>query len=69
MVPLSRLDGSQLFVNAEMIEFIEMAPNTVVSLTNGKKLIVRESAEEIISRVVDYKRRIIGVGAAINGGC
>lgn len=61
MVRLSRLDGSELYVNAELIEVIEMTPDTVISLTNGKKLVVRESGEEVVSRVVDYKRRIAGV--------
>ncbi|MCL5958627.1 MAG: flagellar FlbD family protein [Chloroflexi bacterium] len=58
MVHLSRLDGSELYVNAELIEVIEMTPDTVISLTNGKKLVVRESGEEVVARVVDYLRRV-----------
>lgn len=57
MISVSRFDGSVLYVNAELIEIIEMTPDTVISLTNGKKLVVRESAEEVVSRVVDYKRK------------
>ncbi len=60
MVRVSRFDGSEFYINAELIEVIEMTPDTVISLTNGKKLVVRESAEEVVSRVVDYKRKTTG---------
>lgn len=59
VVRLSHFDGTEFYVNAELIEIIEMTPDTIISLTNGRKLLVRESAEEVISRVVDYKRRIL----------
>ncbi len=61
MVLLSRFDSSEFFLNADLIETVEMTPDTVISLTNGKKLIVRESAEEVVSRIVEFRRRIIGV--------
>ncbi len=64
VVRLSRFDGSEFYVNAELIEIIEMTPDTVISLTNGKKFVVRESADDVVSRVVDYKRRIVGVVGA-----
>ncbi|MCL5025285.1 MAG: flagellar FlbD family protein [Chloroflexi bacterium] len=60
MVRLSRFDGSEFYINAELIESVEMTPDTVVSLTNGKKLVVRESAEEVVSRIVDYRRKSTG---------
>ncbi|MCL5959296.1 MAG: flagellar FlbD family protein [Chloroflexi bacterium] len=58
MIRLSRFDGTEFFINAELIESIEHTPDTVVSLTNGKKLIVREPAEEVVARVIDYRRSI-----------
>ncbi len=61
MVQLSRFDSSEFYLNADLIETIETTPDTVISLTNGKKLIVRESADEVVSRVVSFRRRIIGV--------
>ncbi len=57
MITLSRLDGTELVVNDELIELIEMTPDTVLSLTTGRKLIVREPADEVIDRVVAYRRR------------
>ena len=62
MVRLSRFDSSEFYINADLIETIEKTPDTVISLTNGKKLVVRESAEEVVSRIVEYRRRIAGLG-------
>ncbi|MDO8690105.1 MAG: flagellar FlbD family protein [Dehalococcoidia bacterium] len=64
MVQLSRFDSSEFYLNADLIETIETTPDTVISLTSGKKLIVRESAEEVVSRVVSFRRRIIGIVAS-----
>ncbi len=59
MVELTRLNGSILVVNAEMIETLEATPDTVVTLVNGKKMIVKESTDEVIERIVTYKRRTL----------
>lgn len=59
MVELTRLNGSILVVNAEMIETLEATPDTIVTLVNGKKMIVKESTEEVIDRIVTYKRRTL----------
>lgn len=45
-------------LNAELIETVEETPDTVVTLTNGKKLIVEESMDEVVRRVMDYRRAI-----------
>ena len=58
MIKVSRLDGRELVVNADLIEVIETTPDTIITLTTEKKLIVREPADEVIARVVDYRRRI-----------
>ncbi|NOZ28600.1 MAG: flagellar FlbD family protein [Chloroflexi bacterium] len=60
MIHVTRLDGSDLVVNAELIETIEQRPDTVISLTTGRKLVVQQSAEEIVERVILYQRRIHG---------
>jgi flagellar protein FlbD len=62
LVRLSRFNGDEFFVNAELIETIEKTPDTIISLTTGKKLLVKESAEDVVSRVLEYKRRIAGAG-------
>ncbi|MCD6290013.1 MAG: flagellar FlbD family protein, partial [Anaerolineae bacterium] len=45
-------------VNAELIETVEQRPDTVISLTTGRKLIVQQSVAEIVERVVNYQRRV-----------
>ena len=57
MVPITRLNGTVLVVNAEMIEFLEATPDTIITLTDGRKVIAKESVEDVIDKVVEYKRR------------
>lgn len=58
MIVVTRLNGEPLVLNAELIELVERTPDTVVTLTTGRKLLVQEPVEEIVRRVLDYKRRI-----------
>ncbi len=55
MIRVTRLDHSELVVNAELIETVEATPDTVITLTNGKKLVVCEEVDEIIRRVLEYR--------------
>ncbi|MCC7107050.1 MAG: flagellar FlbD family protein [Chloroflexi bacterium] len=57
MIKVSRLDGTGLVVNAELIELIEATPDTVLSLTSGTKLIVREPLDEVVALVISYRQR------------
>lgn len=58
MVHLTRLNGSKIVINADLIEFIEELPDTIVTLSTGQKIMVNESAEDIIEKVKEYKRAI-----------
>lgn len=58
MIPLTQLNGDQVYVNANLIETVERKPDTMIGLTNGKKLMVRESPEEVIDRFVEFAARI-----------
>ena len=60
MIKVSRLDGAEIVVNAELIELIETTPDTVLSLTTGKKLVVCETLDEVVRRVVSYRRATHG---------
>jgi len=60
MIPLRRLNGHPIMVNADLIESLEETPDTVVTLTSGNKLIVRDSMDEIRDRIIDFKRKIHG---------
>ncbi len=58
MIHLTRLNRLPLVLNADLIESIEATPDTVISLTTGQKLVVREDAEEVVARVVAFRRAI-----------
>jgi flagellar protein FlbD len=58
MIALNRLNNQPIMVNADLIETLESTPDTVVTLTSGNKLIVRDSPEEIQSKIIQYKRQI-----------
>ena len=58
MIRLTRLNGSEFLLNCEQIKCVESTPDSVVTLLSGEKIVVREVAEEIVDRVVDYGRRL-----------
>jgi flagellar protein FlbD len=60
MIEVHRLQNQKLVVNADLIEFIEATPDTVISMTTGKRLIVKETVEEVIEKVIRYKQQIGG---------
>ena len=59
MIQVTRINRVPLVVNSDLIEHIETTPDTVVSLTNGQKFMVLESADEIIQRVIAFRRQIL----------
>lgn len=58
MIPITLLNDHQTVVNAELIEFVEATPDTLITLTTGKKLMVKETVEEIVGAIRNYKRDI-----------
>jgi flagellar protein FlbD len=59
MIPLVRLDGSEVVVNAELIATVEKTPDTMLTLTTGHHLLVKDSVEDVVSRVIEYRRKIL----------
>ena len=59
MIQLTRLNGQPLIVNSDVIKVIENAPDTVISLLNGEKIVVREPGEQILDRIVQFRRRVL----------
>ena len=59
MIQLTRLNRVPLIVNADLIEHVEVTPDTVVALTNGQKFMVLESAQEVVDKVIQYRRAIL----------
>ncbi len=60
MIALRRLNNQPIMVNADLIESLESTPDTVVTLTSGNKLIVRDTPEEIADKIVAYQRKVQG---------
>ncbi|MDB5097541.1 MAG: flagellar FlbD family protein [Cyanobacteria bacterium RYN_339] len=60
MIKVTRLNGSEMMINADLIETVEATPDTVLTTTNDKKWVVKESPEELIALIVAYKRMIYG---------
>jgi flagellar protein FlbD len=59
MIHLTRLNQAPVVVNADLIELIEMTPDTVIVLTTGQKILVRETANEIIAKVIRFRRSVL----------
>ena len=64
MIELKKLNDQAFIVNSDLIEFIEKTPDTVITLTTGRKIVVKESVDEVIKRVIKY-RRFINEGIAV----
>ena len=62
MIALTRLNGHPVMVNSDLIVQIEETPDTVVTLTSGNRLVVRDRMLEIQQKIIDFKRRIYGPG-------
>ena len=58
MVHVTRLNHAPLVLNADLIEHIESTPDTVITLTNGQKFMVLETSDELIARIVAYRREV-----------
>jgi len=59
MIQLTRLNNSPLVVNSDLIKFVEQSPDTVITLINGEKILVRESAETVLERIVHFRRAVL----------
>jgi len=58
MIKVKRLNDKEFIVNSELILYIEETPDTVITLTNGQKIIVSDSVDEVIEKVISYKAQI-----------
>ena len=58
MIEVTRINGTKVLINPDLMELVEETPDTVITLTDGKKYVVCESASEITDLVIDYKRKI-----------
>jgi flagellar protein FlbD len=59
MIRLTRLNHGPFLINPDLIEHLEMTPDTIITLTNGHQFMVLETADEITQKVIDYRRAIL----------
>lgn len=58
MITVTQLNGKEMVINAELISHIERTPNTVLTMTTGNKIVVKETPEDVVAKVVAYKKDI-----------
>ena len=58
MIKVTRLNGREFVVNAELIQFLKETPDTVITLTSHEKIVVKEPVDEVVRRVIEYSRSI-----------
>jgi flagellar protein FlbD len=60
MIRLTRLNNQPLAVNSDLIKFVEEAPDTMLTLVTGEKIVVRENAQQVLDKIVEFRRSIAG---------
>jgi len=60
MVFLTRLNGKSVVINAELIKMVESTPDTLITLTSGDHIMVRETVPDVVAKAIDYAREIRG---------
>jgi len=58
LILITRFDNKKVVINGELIEMIETTPETLITLTTGKKVIVKESVDEVVEKVKKYKKEL-----------
>jgi flagellar protein FlbD len=58
LIKVTRLNGKEFVVNAELIQYVEATPDTVITLVNHEKLVVKEPVDEVVKRAVEYGRSL-----------
>jgi flagellar protein FlbD len=58
MIKLTRFHGKSFYLNDDLIETVESTPDTTIQLTTGKRVLVQETADQVLERIVEYRRRL-----------
>lgn len=58
MIRVCRLDGKEFVLNSDIIESIEATPDTIITLTSGKKFVVKENIDDVVDKIIQYKHKI-----------
>ena len=57
MIEVTRLQGQKMVINAELIEFVEETPDTLIVTNTGKRVMIKESVKEVVDKVIEYRKR------------
>ena len=58
MIKVTKLNGDQYYINADIVEFVESTPDTLITLSSGKKLVVLETMDEVVDSIIEYRRKV-----------
>ncbi len=58
MIRVTRFNGSQIYLNAELIQFVEDTPDTIITLTNQVKIVVKETSQAVVAAILAYQQQI-----------
>lgn len=58
MIRITKINDKEIIINCELIEVIEANPDTTITMTTGRKIIVKESVEDIVAKAVEFKKEI-----------
>ncbi|MCK6485375.1 MAG: flagellar FlbD family protein [Phycisphaerae bacterium] len=58
MIRVTRLNGEPLVINAELIKLVEETPDTMITLTNNERIVVKETMDEVVQRAIQYARHV-----------
>lgn len=58
MIEITKINDVKITINSDIIEIVEETPDTVITLTTGRKIIVKESRQEVTNLVISYRRKI-----------
>ena len=67
MIAVHRLRGEPMFLNADLVESIEATPDTVLTLVDGRRIVVADSPEEVADRIVEFRASILVSAAELRG--
>jgi flagellar protein FlbD len=59
VIRVTRLNNTPFLINSDLIKFVEQAPDTLITLVNGEKIIVQESVDDIVDRIILFRRSVI----------
>jgi flagellar protein FlbD len=68
MIAVHRLRGEPMFLNADLIESIEATPDTVLTLVDGRRIVVSDSPEDVADRIIEFRASVLVSAAELRGG-